>query len=132
MSHTIDPPLPTHTHSTALSEEKRRLDGKLATLEEDFEEEQAASEAAQEKTSKLQQQADQLTGEVSQLQGAISRAENAKSQLEKQVHIVVMECYSLERISEVHIYTCTCMTCVIIISWINGDKYNYGDYCVSS
>ena len=114
-----------HTHSTALSEEKRRLDGKLATLEEDFEEEQAASEAAQEKTSKLQQQADQLTGEVSQLQGAISRAENAKSQLEKQVHIVVMESYSqfvIERISGVHIYTCTCMTCVIIISWINGDK----------
>ena len=84
------PPHHTHTHSTALSEEKRRLEGKLATLEEDFEEEQLASETAQEKTSKLQQQADQLAGEVSQLQGAVSRAEKAKSQLEKQVCSVVI------------------------------------------
>ncbi len=74
-----------HSHSSALSEEKRRLDAKLATLEEDFEEEQMASESAQEKASKLQQQADQLSGEVSQLQAAVSRADSAKSQLEKQV-----------------------------------------------
>ena len=71
--------------STSLAEEKRRLENRLNTLEEDLEEEQMNSEGAQEKARKAQQQADSLTGDVSQLQSSLQKAENERSQLEKQV-----------------------------------------------
>lgn len=66
-------------------EEKRRLENRLSTLEEDLEEEQMNSEAAQDKARKAMQQADSLTTEVSQLQSNLHKSESLNSQLEKQV-----------------------------------------------
>ena len=74
-----------HSHSNALSEEKRRIEGRISTLEEDLEEEQMTSESAQEKARKAQQQVDSMHSELSQLQTNLSKAESSKSQLEKQV-----------------------------------------------
>lgn len=71
--------------SNALSEEKRRTEGRINTLEEDLEEEQMNSEAAQEKARKAQQQVDSMQTELSQLQSNLSKAESSKNQLEKQV-----------------------------------------------
>ena len=71
--------------SNSLSEEKRRIEGRISSLEEDLEEEQMNSEAAQEKARKAQQQADSMQTELSQLQSNLSKADSAKSQLEKQV-----------------------------------------------
>ena len=72
-------------YSNALSEEKRRIEGRISTLEEDLEEEQMNSESAQEKARKAQQQVDSLQTELSQLQSNLSKAESSKNQLEKQV-----------------------------------------------
>lgn len=74
-----------HMYSNSLSEEKRRIENKLSTLEEDLEEEQMNSEAAIDKARKAEQQADALSTENSQLQANVQKAEAAKSQLEKQV-----------------------------------------------
>ncbi len=68
-----------------MSEEKRRLEGRLSTMEEDLEEEQMNYESAIEKARKAQEQLDQMSGEVSQQQSLVSKLESAKSQLEKQV-----------------------------------------------
>ena len=57
----------------------------MNTLEEDLEEEQMNSEAAQDKARKAMQQADSLTTEVSQLQSNLHKSESLNSQLEKQV-----------------------------------------------
>ena len=61
------------------------MDNRLSTLEEDLEEEQMNSEAAQDKARKAMQQADSLTTEVSQLQSNLHKSESLNSQLEKQV-----------------------------------------------
>ena len=70
---------------TSLAEEKRRLEGRLATMEEDLEEEQMNYEAAVDKARKAQEQLDSMSGEVTQYQSNISKLESTKSQLEKQV-----------------------------------------------
>ena len=75
--------------STSLSEEKRRVENRLSTLEEDLEEEQTNSEAAIDKARKAEQQVDSLSGEVSHLQNNVQKAEAAKSQLEKQVCVLL-------------------------------------------
>ena len=75
--------------SNSLAEEKRRLENKLGTIEEDLEEEQMNSETALEKARKAEQQADALTTENSQLQTNLHKAEAAKSQFEKQVSVDV-------------------------------------------
>ena len=79
------PPCPLDNCSNSLAEEKRRIENRMSTLEEDLEEEQMNSEAALDKTRKAEQQADALSTENSQLQASIQKAESAKSQLEKQV-----------------------------------------------
>ena len=61
------------------------MENRLSTLEEDLEEEQMNSEAAQDKARKAIQQADSLTTEVSQLQSNLHKSESLNSQLEKQV-----------------------------------------------
>ena len=61
------------------------MENRLSTLEEDLEEEQMNSEAAQDKARKAMQQADSLTTEVSQLQSNLHKSESLNSQLEKQV-----------------------------------------------
>ena len=77
---------PTHpTCSNSLAEEKRRIENRLSTLEEDLEEEQMNSESATDKARKAEQQADALATESSQLQASLQKAEAAKSQFEKQV-----------------------------------------------
>ena len=73
-----------------MSEEKRRLEGRLATMEEDLEEEQMNSESAIERARKAQEQADSVSSELSQAQSNISKLEKAKGQLEKQVSPVVL------------------------------------------
>lgn len=69
----------------SMAEEKRRIENRLSTLEEDLEEEQMNSEAAVDKARKAEQQLDALNTEISQLQGNLQKSENAKSQFEKQV-----------------------------------------------
>ena len=71
-----------------MSEEKRRIENKLSTLEEDLEEEQTNSEAAIDKARKAEQQTDVLSNENSQLQANLQKAESTKSQLEKQVGMI--------------------------------------------
>ena len=73
------------TRSNSLAEEKRRIENRLSTLEEDLEEEQMNSESATDKARKAEQQADTLATESSQLQANLQKAEAAKSQFEKQV-----------------------------------------------
>ena len=75
---------PSPPSSNTLGEEKRRIEGRLATMEEDLEEEQMNSESATERARKAQEQADQMTSEISQLQSNVSKLEKAKGQLEKQ------------------------------------------------
>lgn len=77
-------PLPS-LYSTSLAEEKRRIENRLSTLEEDLEEEQMNSEAAADKARKAEQQTDALATENSQIQASLQKAESSKSQLEKQV-----------------------------------------------
>ena len=74
-----------HHYSNSLAEEKRRVENRLSTLEEDLEEEQMNIEAATDKARKAEQQADAMTTEISQLQASLQKAESAKSQFEKQV-----------------------------------------------
>ena len=81
----LSPHTHTHTHSNSLAEEKRRIENKMSTLEEDLEEEQMNSESAIDKARKAEQQADSLATENSQLQASLQKAEAAKSQFEKQV-----------------------------------------------
>ena len=69
----------------ALSEEKRRIENRLSTLEEDLEEEQMSSETAIDKARKAEQQVDAMSTEISHLQANVQKAEAAKAQLEKQV-----------------------------------------------
>lgn len=78
-------PLSLSTNRNGLSEEKRRLESRLVTMEEDLEEEQLNAETAVEKTRKAQEQLDGMNSEVAQHQSSISKLENNKSQLEKQV-----------------------------------------------
>ena len=80
--------------STALTEEKRRIENRVTTLEEDLEEEQMNNETTVEKARKAQQQADALTQEVASLQSNYNQSESNRSALEKQVHIVcVCDCH---------------------------------------
>ncbi len=75
----------TSYHRNSLAEDKRRLEGRLSTLEEDLEEEQLNYESAVEKARKAREQHDQLEAETSQYQANIFKLETSKSQLEKQV-----------------------------------------------
>ena len=68
-----------------LAEEKRRVENKLATVEEDLEEEQMNNESSLEKARKAQQIADSLQQEVSSLQANYQQSESNKVALEKQV-----------------------------------------------
>jgi peptidoglycan hydrolase CwlO-like protein len=83
--------MPTHlilsppSHSNTLSEEKRRMEGRLSTLEEDLEEEQMNIESALDKARKAQEQADGMSTDIAANQSTISKLEKAKAQLEKQV-----------------------------------------------
>ena len=72
-------------YRNGLAEEKRRIETKLTTLEEDFEEEQMNLETANEKARKAQQIADSLSQEVSSLQSNYQQSENNRLTLEKQV-----------------------------------------------
>ena len=70
---------------STLSEEKRRLENRITTMEEDLEEEQMNSESAVEKARRAHEQVEQMSSEISQFQSTISKLEKTKSQLEKQV-----------------------------------------------
>lgn len=61
------------------------MDGRIATLEEDLEEEQMNNESAVDRARKAQEQVDQMTSDITQFQSNISKLEKTKGQLEKQV-----------------------------------------------
>ena len=62
-------------------------------MEEELEEEQGNSEAAQEKARKAQQQADTLSSELSTLQSNYNQSESNRMSLEKQVTGQLMHVY---------------------------------------
>jgi Skp family chaperone for outer membrane proteins len=69
----------------AINEEKRRIENRVTTLEEDLEEEQMNNEAALEKAKKAQQMVDSLTQENSSLQSSYNQSESNRVTLDKQV-----------------------------------------------
>ena len=71
--------------SSSVTEEKRRVESRLGTIEEELEEEQSNAEAAAEKAKKAQLQADSLSSELASAQSSLHQAESTKSSLEKQV-----------------------------------------------
>lgn len=68
----------------ALSEEKRRLEQRLASLEEELEDEKANSESALERAKKAAANAEQLTADLATERANSSKLENMRSLLEKQ------------------------------------------------
>ena len=68
-----------------MTEEKRRVENRLSTMEEELEEEQGNNEATLDKARKALQQVDTLSSEVSSLQSSLGQSESNKSSLEKQV-----------------------------------------------
>ncbi|XP_065181021.1 myosin-10-like isoform X2 [Sycon ciliatum] len=68
-----------------LQEEKRRLEARIAQMEEELEEEQSVGEAAVEKQRKTQQQVDTLNGELTGARANVNRLEQSNQSLERQV-----------------------------------------------
>ncbi|XP_036445748.1 myosin-11 isoform X1 [Colossoma macropomum] len=66
------------------SEEKRRLEARIAHLEEELEEEQGNIESLNERLRRSVQQVDQLTGELQAERGVALRSESVRQQLERQ------------------------------------------------
>jgi myosin protein heavy chain len=67
-----------------LSDEKRRLDARIASLEEELEEEQSNSEVLMERAKKAQINIEQLTTELAQERGQVQNVENSRMLLERQ------------------------------------------------
>merc|ERR1712088_1298719 len=67
-----------------MSDEKRRLDARIAALEEELEEEQGNSEMLMERAKKAQIQIEQMTTELAQERGQAQKLENSKMLLERQ------------------------------------------------
>ena len=67
-----------------LSDEKRRLDARIAQLEEELEEEQTNSEVLMERAKKAQTSIEQLTTELTTERGQAQKMENSKMLLERQ------------------------------------------------
>ncbi|TRY69455.1 hypothetical protein TCAL_10194 [Tigriopus californicus] len=67
-----------------LSDEKRRLDARIAALEEELDEEQGNSEVLMERAKKAQIQIEQFTTELAQERGQVQKLENSKMLLERQ------------------------------------------------
>merc|ERR1712179_366448 len=67
-----------------LSDEKRRLDARIAALEEELEEEQGNSEVLMERAKKGLTQNELLTTELTQERAAVQKLENSKMLLERQ------------------------------------------------
>ena len=68
-----------------MAEEKRRVENRLTTIEEELEEEQTNTEATLDKARKALQQVDTLSSEVSTLQSNLNQSESARTSYEKQV-----------------------------------------------
>merc|ERR1711936_109648 len=67
-----------------MSDEKRRLDARIAALEEELEEEQGNSEVLMERAKKAQINIEQLTTELAQERGQVQKLENSRMLLERQ------------------------------------------------
>merc|ERR1711879_149232 len=67
-----------------MSDEKRRLDARIASLEEELEEEQSNSEMLMERAKKAQISIEQLTTELAQERGQVQKLENSRMLLERQ------------------------------------------------
>lgn len=65
-------------------DEKRRLDARIAALEEELEEEQGNSEMLMERAKKAHVQIEQMTTELAQERGQAQKLENSKMLLERQ------------------------------------------------
>merc|ERR1711993_21924 len=66
------------------SDEKRRLDARIAALEEELEEEQGNSEMLMERAKKAQISIEQMTTELAQERGQVQKLENNRMLLERQ------------------------------------------------
>uniref|UniRef100_A0AAR2JUZ6 Myosin, heavy chain 11a, smooth muscle n=1 Tax=Pygocentrus nattereri TaxID=42514 RepID=A0AAR2JUZ6_PYGNA len=69
---------------SALSDEKRRLEAKIAQLEEELEEEQGNMEMLNDRLRKSAQQVDQLTNELQTERSTSQKNESARQQMERQ------------------------------------------------
>uniref|UniRef100_A0A672VBW9 Myosin heavy chain 11 n=1 Tax=Strigops habroptila TaxID=2489341 RepID=A0A672VBW9_STRHB len=69
---------------TSLQDEKRRLEARIAQLEEELEEEQSNIEAMGDRMRKAVQQAEQLNNELATERATAQKNENARQQLERQ------------------------------------------------
>uniref|UniRef100_A0A8U7P6X3 Myosin heavy chain 11 n=1 Tax=Corvus moneduloides TaxID=1196302 RepID=A0A8U7P6X3_CORMO len=69
---------------TSLQDEKRRLEARIAQLEEELEEEQSNIEAMGDRMRKAVQQAEQLNNELATERSTAQKNENARQQLERQ------------------------------------------------
>merc|ERR1712141_328530 len=67
-----------------MSDEKRRLDARIAALEEELEEEQGNSEVLMERAKKAQISIEQPTTELAQERGQVQKLENSRMLLERQ------------------------------------------------
>merc|ERR1719270_2061002 len=67
-----------------MSDEKRRLDARIAALEEELEEEQGNSKVLMERAKKAQINIEQLTTELAQERGQVQKLENSRMLLERQ------------------------------------------------
>ncbi|XP_040569834.1 myosin heavy chain, non-muscle isoform X3 [Lepeophtheirus salmonis] len=72
------------SRGSLLSDEKRRLDARIAALEEELEEEQGNSEMLMERAKKAQASIEQMTTELAQERGQVQKLENSKMLLERQ------------------------------------------------
>uniref|UniRef100_A0A8D2PHX3 Myosin heavy chain 11 n=1 Tax=Zosterops lateralis melanops TaxID=1220523 RepID=A0A8D2PHX3_ZOSLA len=74
----------TQGFQTSLQDEKRRLEARIAQLEEELEEEQSNIEAMGDRMRKAVQQAEQLNNELATERSTAQKNENARQQLERQ------------------------------------------------
>lgn len=69
---------------TLLIDEKRRLEARIATLEEELEEEQSNNEVLVDRTRKAQMSVEQLTAELANERSAAQKQESSRLLLERQ------------------------------------------------
>lgn len=73
-----------NVHRTLLADEKRRLEARIATLEEELEEEQSNSEILMDRARKAQLSIEQLTTDLAAERSTTQRQESHRMLLERQ------------------------------------------------
>lgn len=84
----------------SLTDEKKRLEARVAALEDEMEEEASNAELIHEKARKLQAQTDQLQLDLSNEKALSTKSESARNHLEKQNKDLKIRVAELEEISK--------------------------------